>query len=86
MRKLSVIIFNDHLNLYTISCYLVLPTGLKIMNMEEHIAIRNHLMDHNYILPDGFKNNIEEVSVSSDKDVEVITRNISNHLIILDIG
>jgi hypothetical protein len=39
--------------------------------MEEHIAIRNHLMDHNYILPDGLENNVEEVGVSSDEDVEV---------------
>jgi hypothetical protein len=40
--------------------------------MEEHIAIRNHLMDHNYILLDGFENNVEEVGVSSDEDFEVI--------------
>jgi hypothetical protein len=66
MRKLSAILFNNHLSLYKISCYLVLPTDLKIMNMGEHIAIRNHLMDHNYILPDGFENNVEEVGVSSD--------------------
>jgi hypothetical protein len=29
-------------------------------------------MDHNYILPDVFENNVEEVGVSLNEDVEVI--------------